>query len=502
MVAGETDAASYEFAHPSLCDASYSTLTPDDRRLAHLAAAHWLAATEMPEAVTVADHFRRAGETDGAATWYARAAARALRANDLRGALKNVEIALGVVGGETGAAARLRSTLGQLRAIQAEAHLWCGELVPAGVAANLAADDLEAGDASWLRAIASGVIAAGKQAEWNQVSSWVARATSFPPPPDACDALATTLAWASVFLIFGGRYDEADELTSMVADLAGLGGDVDPEVEALLCQSRAVRASVAGDLAGCLQHLERARASFEAAGDLRNLCAARTNVAFVHMELGDLGRAVEGLQQALAEAEQMGLDDVKSIAFHNLGRALALQGDLASGERLERTAVERLAKEGERRLEALSRVYLAEILAATPALEEAVAQARLAVTALDANPGLKPRAWAALAAALSAKQEREQALEAAHAAWEMLEAQGTVEEGDALIRLRHAECLAACSRPSDAAAAISQARTNLLARAEKISDPECRRRFLTQVAENARTLALAERWCRGDEATT
>lgn len=496
MAAGDAETATYEFAHPSLCDASYSTLTPDDRRLAHLAAAHWLARTEMPEAVTVAEHFRRAGDTDGAASWYARAAARALRANDLRGALKSVEIAVDVVGGEAGAAARLRSTLGEIRAIEAEAHLWCGELALAGAAAGVAADALEAGEAAWLQAIASGVIVAGKQAEWDQVSAWVARATSFSPPQDACDALATTLAWASVFLIFGGRYDEADELTAMVADLAGLGGDVDPEVEALLCQSRAVRASVAGDLAGCLQHLERARASFEKAGDLRNLCAARTNLAFVHMELGELERAVEGLEQALAEADRMGLDDVKSIAFHNLGRALALQGDLAAGERMERMAVERLAEEGERRLEALSRVYLAEILAATRALDEAVAQATQAVSALEANPGLKPRAWAALATAFSAKQEREQALEAAQAAWEMLEAQGTVEEGDALIRLRYAECLAACAQADDAAAVISQARAKLLARAEKISDPGCRARFLAEVAENARTLALAETWSR------
>jgi len=492
VVAGDASTATYAFAHPSFCEASYASLTARDRRVAHLAAAHWLASTEMPEALTVAEHFRRAGATDLAAVWFERAAARALRANDLRGALKNVEIALGVVAAEQDAAGRLRATLARLSALRAEAHLWCGELRPAEGAATLAADELEPGDAGWLRAIGTGVIAAGKQAEWDHVSAWVARATSFAPAADAHDALATTLAWASVFLIFGGRYDEADELTSMVADLARPGGEGDPEVEALLAQSRAVRASVAGDLAGCLAQLEQAQAAFEQAQDLRNLCTARTNLAFVHMELGDVGRAVDGLRRAWEEAQEMGLDDVSSIALHNLGRALALQGDLTAGERMERLAVERLAKEGERRLEALSRVYLAEILAATPAPEEAIGQAKLAVAALDDNPGLRPRAWAALAAALGARGLHEEALEAARAAWQMLEAQGTVEEGEALVRLRYAECLAACARTHEAAAAIRDAATKLVMRAEKISDRACRDRFLTRVPENARTLALAE----------
>jgi hypothetical protein len=55
----------------------------------------------------------------------------------------------------------------------------------------------------------------------------------------------------------------------------------------------------------------------------------------------------------------------------------------------------------------------------------------------------------------------------------------------------YAEALSAAGKATDFAAAIAEARERLLARAAKISDPAWRERFLTAVAENDRTLALA-----------
>jgi hypothetical protein len=63
-----------------------------------------------------------------------------------------------------------------------------------------------------------------------------------------------------------------------------------------------------------------------------------------------------------------------------------------------------------------------------------------------------------------------------------------------LVRLVHAEALAAAGNHAAARAALGEARDDLLARAARIEDLEVRRRFLAEVPENARVVALSEAW--------
>ncbi len=62
---------------------------------------------------------------------------------------------------------------------------------------------------------------------------------------------------------------------------------------------------------------------------------------------------------------------------------------------------------------------------------------------------------------------------------------------DAFVRLAHAEALHAAGERDAARRALTDARTQLLAVADKIPDPAYRHSFLENVPENARTLALA-----------
>ena len=62
------------------------------------------------------------------------------------------------------------------------------------------------------------------------------------------------------------------------------------------------------------------------------------------------------------------------------------------------------------------------------------------------------------------------------------------------VRLAHAEALEAAGDHAAARAAIAVARDRLLAIAERLPDPAAQRRFLEDVPENARTLALAATW--------
>ncbi|WP_437752118.1 hypothetical protein [Sorangium sp. So ce1389] len=66
-----------------------------------------------------------------------------------------------------------------------------------------------------------------------------------------------------------------------------------------------------------------------------------------------------------------------------------------------------------------------------------------------------------------------------------------------LARQKKSRALVAGGRQDEAAAAIASARAALLARADKLSDPTWRGRFLRDVPENARTLDLARQWLGG-----
>jgi hypothetical protein len=76
----------------------------------------------------------------------------------------------------------------------------------------------------------------------------------------------------------------------------------------------------------------------------------------------------------------------------------------------------------------------------------------------------------------------------------LLEDLGGIDEGDALVRLVHAEALGQAGFPQIARVAIVAARDRLLARADKITAMALRTSFLERVPEHARTLSLARTW--------
>jgi tetratricopeptide (TPR) repeat protein len=105
-------------------------------------------------------------------------------------------------------------------------------------------------------------------------------------------------------------------------------------------------------------------------------------------------------------------------------------------------------------------------------------------------PPLRALAWATLARIELSRGAAREALEAAEAAYAILASPGGLEEGESLVRLAWAEALEAAGRHEEARAALAAAAERLRARADRISAPEVRERFLTAVPENARTLEL------------
>ena len=68
--------------------------TDDDRALGHRLAGEWLEQAGGGDAMALAEHFRRGGEPARAVRWYERAAAEALRANDLGAAIERAELGM------------------------------------------------------------------------------------------------------------------------------------------------------------------------------------------------------------------------------------------------------------------------------------------------------------------------------------------------------------------------------------------------------------------------
>jgi tetratricopeptide (TPR) repeat protein len=158
------------------------------------------------------------------------------------------------------------------------------------------------------------------------------------------------------------------------------------------------------------------------------------------------------------------------------------------------TAVRSFEARGEGRVASAGRIYLAMTRLELGALEQAEAEARAALLACANLPSTRASALAILARVLMARTRSDEAMAAAEQAMELLADIGGVEEGEAVIRLAFAEALDAAGATERAHRAIQDAREHLMARAAKIDEPEWRQSFLENVPENARTIALAERW--------
>src|SRR5262249_29741545 len=154
---------------------------------------------------------------------------------------------------------------------------------------------------------------------------------------------------------------------------------------------------------------------------------------------------------------------------HNLGLVLAYGGHLEEGRRLEEQAVHAFQKQGDPRAEGLARTYLAKIHGLSIDFVAAAREAQAAAEALLAAPPLRAAALAVLARPQLAEGQNEEALSAATEAFALLTVLGTIEEGEAMVRLVYAEALDANGQTSGYIEAITAARDALLARAAKIS---------------------------------
>ncbi|MFO0609934.1 MAG: protein kinase [Polyangiales bacterium] len=476
----------YAFRHALLRDASYALLTEGDRALGHRLAAEHLLARGEDDAAVLAEHLARSDRPSLAAPWCRRAAERSLHGGALDDALAWSRRAreAGADGEELGAALRVEARARSLRGENATAAA-CGEaalaLLPRGgaawhdAAADLATTSLRAGDRARLAALARALLDA--------------RA----PDDVAAASRAVALARAAIHLAQAGLDGEAAALRDALRGAPDAGAD-DPAARAWRLRLDAVEALRAGDPAAYLALSRDVAAAFDEAGDRVSAASQRGNVGYAYLELGAWALAVEALRGALTEATALRAHSVAGLVRHNLGFALAMEGDVASGAALEREAAEGFAAQGDRRLEGFAHAYLARIEALAGDLPAAVRGARHAAELAAEVPPLRAYALATLADALLAGGDTDAARDAAREAEALRSTLGRVEDGEALIRLADVETRAATGDAAGARTALVEAARRLHERASRVSDETLRATFLQAIPENARTLALAAAW--------
>ncbi|WP_438023632.1 serine/threonine-protein kinase [Sorangium sp. So ce233] len=479
------DHAEYCFRHALVREAAYGMLTARDLRIGHALAGSFLEAAGEGDPMVLAEHFERGEEADKAAEWYLRAADKALHGNDLAAAIACAERGI--------ACAPDPATVGALRLVEAEALLWRGEPALAEQRGIEATRHLAPGSVAWFSAFTQLAGAGHKQGHYERVERWMMVVLGTEPLAGALIARNACLLEGAIVLLLGGRYACVDALIDAVEQATEDASAADLMTEAKLLYLHGLLRQHNGDPSACIASMSAALAAFEDIGDRREACRARLNMGLCYVQFGHFEAAAGVLRAGLEEAERMALDDRVPNALQNLGLALAHAGEVDAAKAALRSSIEALQRRGDRRRECESRLQLARVLllAGEPALAEV--ESRAAEALARAAPERLPAAMAARARALLDLGRAGEALEATTAALSLLESDRLEEEGF-LVRLVHAEALAAVGQTAEAKGAIALARNGLLVRAGRISDPAWRERFLRDVPDNARILALACGW--------
>ena len=363
----------------------------------------------------------------------ARAAEDAFEGEDLAVVLERAErgISCGAGGPE----------LGVLRLLQAEVLAWRGARADANMRALEAMELVVHGSQPWYAAAANAISNSSRIGDFDLA---VRIAQELPPldlQRDVFPPQVTTQARAVADLLQISRGELARRLLLPLEALARDRPDLDPEVMAWIETAQAWQALFNGDTGESLKYDEAAARSFERAGDVRNACKSWVGAGYERMLLGRYAESERALGDALAAAERMGLSSVTVNAKHNLGLALARLGRLDEALRIEREAAEAYGAQQDAKMIGASRHYLALILKERNELELAEAEAQISYGALTGFPPLLPRAVATLASIHLAQGKQELALRESREAMAQMAAQGGIEDGEAIIRLIHAETL-------------------------------------------------------------
>lgn len=475
------DEREYRFASDLTREVAYGTLTETDRAHGHVRAGAWLEEVGEPEAVVLAEHYRRGGAMTHAVDWYRRAAAAALEASDTKAVMERVEQAIAC-----GAAGR---SLGELRLLQAEVHNWQNEPEAAYGCGREAMQLLPRGHAAWAGAIEQAAWAAATMGQFDQVENMVELLIVYISDAPKGSYLVS-MAHIATHLAVSGRYEQARAVENLIREMQE---NAEPEIHvtAAVRHMQSILAYLDDELDRACDLMLETADLWQTLGNTRNWLMDLGNAGSAQMELGEYEQAAETLRVVLEVAERVGFDHLMGVNKANRALALAHCGSIDDAKRL---CNDTFATSGAPRQELVALVYLARILHLDSDQAQALSHAKRALELAQSFPSFRAQALGIQARALLRMNHLEEALDASRQGMAILDELGLIESGEGILRLAHAEALHATGHHDIARAALRESAKRLIARAERISDPIRRRSFLDHVPEHARTLQLEHQW--------
>jgi tetratricopeptide (TPR) repeat protein len=462
------------FRHDLYREAAYAMLTDEDRRTGHALCGAWLVTAGETDARVIAEHLV-AGEAHGEAIPYLlRAAQVALDAGSLDAALDLAE--RGIACGATGA------IRGELRLVEAQRLIWQDDLPAAVARATEALELLPEGTTTWFMALAATSHAAAYGANLEALLDVLARIQAYErllpaiaPSGLACATLVNSLQ----------HLGQAGVAAALVERLQQAAASPDAPRDAVfagwLCACEALLGLYAPDLARAVDRATESCARFQEAGDELAGAMAHLILGSLLVEVGRLDEGAATCRRAGERAQALGSRFVTGYATIFIGLAQALRGEHAA-------ALQTLARAAEATDPLLVTITRTEsayalLLAGRPA--EAAAEAEAAVDGSAFLPIMNTSSLAVLAAAQLALGDAAAARSTTERGLAQREQSPAVPMYDRLLRLTHAEALAALGEHAAAAAALADARARLLAEAAGFADPGRREQFLTGLPVNA-----------------
>jgi tetratricopeptide (TPR) repeat protein len=479
--AGEEEIA---FRHALLREGAYAMLTDRDRAVGHKLAGEWLLEAGEQDPMVLAEHFERGGEGARAAEFYLRAADKAMLGLDLQAAIARAE--RGIACGPSG------ETLAALHVVLMEALFWMDQLGRSYAHALTALENSLPGSLSHGRALNGALMCAVNAQDRQTIHDLLRHAGSADVP---LDPRLTDRASRNIFaLLWEGLLEEARYYRDRIErDVAPTIGD-DRYVSAWVALARATwLAHAERDRWASLQHNRTAAEHFEALGDRLHLPAMWLVAAIDLTLLGAFGHAEPLLARVLASGHAMGVMSTTALSFRISG--LLEQRQIKEALDQAATLLEFASTRKDFARSAQARLLLAE----GRLLQGDLAKAEDDVRAVGDPTKLVPFIRSVRLSLLAEIRLRQgQAAEAVAFAREALALErstaGLFVLRQASVPVLLAEALHASGDLEAAREAIREARDALLARADKIEDPDYRRGFLENIHANARTLALARAW--------
>jgi class 3 adenylate cyclase/tetratricopeptide (TPR) repeat protein len=469
----------YEFRHHTVHRVAYDNLLKRVRAVAHGLLARWLATQPAAAALQdqIAEHFERAGDTALAcAAWTRAAQAAQLRfanADALGHAARAWELT-----SDNDITARLAITLVRVRVLEHLADR------PPFESAVLQFQQLAEGlgDAGWRSEAASWRARFDYHGGDAQAAlRWAEQAVALAP---AGDLERSARAHSQVFFALArlGRQERAHEAFLVSLRAAQQAGHA--ILEATIVNEEGNQAHRRGDVASAILHWQQALAVHRQEGHLANAGGTLCNLAFAALSIGDFEAAKLQFEQARELSERVGARQTVGVIDINLGLAWLNLGKAEDAQRCATQALAQSRSSGDRWAEAAALRVLgrAELLlglgqaaqARFVASRELFDELKLGHLALEAVAALVDEALARGDVAAAAQHAQDIHLRQ--------QAGAGIEGTDEPMRILLAQWRAwvAASDPR-APAALLQAQQELLRRADRLTDPEQRQRFMQGV---------------------